>query len=106
MLKQCNAFYLPLVQKLLIPWIIPKKEFIKFGISEKDIIHYTKHLDESHYSKRKITKIKSPLSLKLKRKRLFCLELDESQAAYFLKNRKIKIVSMIKKISKRISRII
>ena len=30
----------PLVQKLLIPWIIPKKEFAKFGISQKDIIQY------------------------------------------------------------------
>ena len=29
---------IPLVQKLLIPWIIPKKEFTKFGIDSKDII--------------------------------------------------------------------
>ena len=28
----------PLVQKLLIPWIIPKKEFTKFGIDAKDIL--------------------------------------------------------------------
>ena len=31
---------IPLVQKLLIPWIIPKKEFVKFGINIKNIIHY------------------------------------------------------------------
>ena len=31
---------IPLVQKLLIPWIIPKKEFTKFGIDAKDIIRY------------------------------------------------------------------
>lgn len=31
---------LPLVQKLLIPWIIPKKEFTKYGIDAKDIIPY------------------------------------------------------------------
>ena len=30
----------PLVQKLLIPWIIPKNEFVKYGISEKNIIPY------------------------------------------------------------------
>lgn len=30
----------PFVQKLLIPWIIPKREFVRYGISEKDIIHY------------------------------------------------------------------
>ena len=29
---------IPLVQKLLIPWIIPKKEFTKFGVNAKDII--------------------------------------------------------------------
>ena len=28
----------PLVQKLLIPWIIPKRAFTKFGIDSKDII--------------------------------------------------------------------
>ena len=31
---------IPLVQKLLIPWIIPKKEFTKFGINIKDVISY------------------------------------------------------------------
>ena len=30
----------PLVQKLLIPWIIPKSEFTKYGISEKNIVQY------------------------------------------------------------------
>jgi len=31
---------LPLIQKLLIPWIIPKKEFVKYGIESKNIIPY------------------------------------------------------------------
>ena len=31
---------LPLIQKLLIPWIIPKKEFSKYGIDKKNIIQY------------------------------------------------------------------
>ena len=30
----------PLIQKLLIPWIIPKNEFVRYGISKKNIIHY------------------------------------------------------------------
>jgi len=29
---------IPLVQKLLIPWIIPNKDFVKFGINIKNII--------------------------------------------------------------------
>ena len=33
----------PFVQKLLIPWVIPKKEFVKYGISKKNIIHYKVH---------------------------------------------------------------
>ena len=44
---------LPLVQKLMTPWIIPKKEFLKFGINEKNIIHY-KAIDASIIAKRKI----------------------------------------------------
>ena len=31
---------LPLAQKLLIPWIIPKDEFTRYGISRKDIVQY------------------------------------------------------------------
>src|SRR3990167_679994 len=36
----------PLVQKLLIPWIIPKIEFARYGISAKNIIQY-KAIDAS-----------------------------------------------------------
>ncbi len=31
---------IPLVQKILTSRIIPKKEFTKYGIDEKNIIHY------------------------------------------------------------------
>jgi len=46
---------IPLVQKLLIPWIIPKKEFVKFGINSDDVIHY-KAIDASIIAKRKVSK--------------------------------------------------
>ena len=46
---------IPLVQKLLIPWIIPKKEFVKFGINSNDIIHY-KAIDASVIAKRRVSK--------------------------------------------------
>ena len=36
----------PLVQKLLIPWIIPKNEFTKYGIDKKNILQY-KAIDAS-----------------------------------------------------------
>ena len=37
---------LPYTTKLLIPWIIPKKDFTKFGIAEKSITKY-KAIDAS-----------------------------------------------------------
>ena len=51
---------LPLIQKLLIPSIIPKKEFSKYGISEKNIIQY-KAIDAVVTMKREINEnISSP----------------------------------------------
>ena len=44
---------LPLIQKLLIPYVIPKKEFSKFGINEKDIVQY-KAIDAVVTMQRKI----------------------------------------------------
>lgn len=70
----------PLIQKLLIPWIIPKKEFTKYGITEKDIISY-KAIDASvivrHSTRQKLKK--------RKRKRIL-IRLEEEQAAYVQKN--------------------
>ena len=42
---------IPLIQKLLIPWIIPKKEFEKFGINKKNIIQY-RAIDAASIAKR------------------------------------------------------
>ena len=30
----------PYVEKLMIPWVIPKNQFTKFGINQKNIIQY------------------------------------------------------------------
>ena len=51
---------LPLIQKLLIPYVIPKKEFSKYGINEKNIVQY-KAIDAVVTIKREINeKIVSP----------------------------------------------
>ena len=85
---------LPLIQKLLIPNIIPKKEFSKFGIQEKDIITY-KAIDASVTIKRKINeKIKLPFTKNQKKNIL--IRLEEDQASYALKSK--KIIPIIKKI--------
>ncbi|MDE1726123.1 MAG: DUF354 domain-containing protein [Thaumarchaeota archaeon] len=69
---------LPFVQKLLIPWIIPKKEFEKYGISKSNIIQY-KAIDASVIVKNG-TNIK-PVATS-KHKKTIVIRLEESSAAY------------------------
>ena len=76
---------IPLVQKLLIPWIIPKKEFTKFGINSKDITHY-RAIDAAIISKRKILKNNKKLVKKRKRK-IILVRVEEEEASYSLKKR-------------------
>ena len=85
---------IPLVQKLLIPWIIPKKEFTKFGIDGKNIILY-RAIDAAVIAKRKTSKRYSSL-LKNKKKTIL-IRVEEEQAAYSPKNN--RIVYIIKAIS-------
>lgn len=70
----------PLVQKLLIPWVIPKNKFTKFGIAEENIIHY-KAIDAAVIVKEK-TRIEK-MSLDAKKKNIV-IRPEESQAAYIL----------------------
>ena len=85
----------PLVQKLLIPWIIPKKKFTKFGIDQNNIIQY-KAIDAAIISKRKIKNIKKTVG-----KRIILIRLEEDEAAYSLKKR--PIIPIIKEILKEFS---
>ena len=70
----------PLVQKLLIPWVIPKNEFVKYGISKKDIIHY-KAIDAAVIVKEKsrIEKVNVDTT-----KKTIVIRPEESEAAYIL----------------------
>jgi len=82
----------PLVQRLFIPWVIPKKEFIKYGISEEKISQY-KAIDASI-----IVKEGSKNDLKynflLKKRKTILIRPEESEAAYVSdnKNRITKII--------------
>jgi len=84
---------LPLIQKLLIPWIIPKKEFVKYGIESKNIIPY-KAIDAAIMIKRQSIK-KQNLFKKSNKKRIL-IRMDEEQASYVSKSN--KIIPIIKKI--------
>ena len=89
----------PLVQKLLIPWIIPKKEFTKFGIDSKDIISY-KAIDAAIIAKRKISKNNKTRSKKNVRK-IILVRVEEEYASYSTKRR--PAIPIIKEILKNFS---
>lgn len=85
---------LPLIQKLLIPNVIPKNEFTKYGIDKKNIISY-KAIDAVVTMKRKINQKVSLPFTKNKRKNIL-IRVEEEQAAYTSKSS--KIIPIIQKI--------
>ena len=85
---------LPLIQKLLIPNIIPKKEFVKYGINEKDIVQY-KAIDAAVTIKRKINE-DYKLPFKNNNKKNILIRLEEEEASYTLNSN--KIIPIIQKI--------
>jgi len=87
----------PLVQKLLIPWIIPKNEFTKYGIDVKNIIPY-KAIDASVIVKNTSSK-KTGLRQKGSKKNIL-IRVEEAQAAYVQKKQG-QILPIIKEIAKR-----
>lgn len=82
---------LPFVQKLLIPNLIAKKEFTKYGIAEKNIIPY-RSVDAAVIV-RNAPKIKQ---IPNKRKRIL-IRIEEEQASYVQKDN--HTLQMIQKIS-------
>jgi len=91
---------LPLIQKLLIPNIIPKSEFSKFGIDKKNIISY-KAIDAVVTIKRKINQESSLPFTKHKRKNIL-IRVEEKEASYASKSS--KIIPIIKQVVKEYSK--
>ena len=87
---------LPLIQKLLIPWVIPKREFSRYGIPEKDIIPY-KAIDAAVTIKRKTIQKRLPFT-KPGRKNIV-IRVEEEQASYTSKSS--VIIPIIKKITEK-----
>jgi len=85
---------LPLIQKLLIPWIIPKKEFSKYGIDTKNIIPY-RAIDAFVTIKRSANQEYS-LPFKNNHKKNILIRVEEEQASYTQKSR--IIIPIIKEI--------
>lgn len=85
---------LPIIQKLLIPNIISKKEFSKYGIDKKNIVQY-KAIDAVVTIKRKINQ-KATLPFKNNKNNIL-IRIEEEQASYTSKSD--KIIPIIKKIA-------
>jgi uncharacterized protein len=79
----------PLVQKLLTPWIIPKKEFAKFGISEKNIIHY-KAIDAAL-----IVRCSRKNKSKRRGRKNILIRMGEDQAAYAKQSKAFEIIQAV-----------
>ena len=85
---------LPLIQKLLIPSVIPKNEFSRYGINNKNIISY-KAIDAVVTIKRKINQNES-LPFKNNKRKNILIRIEEEEASYTSKSS--KIIPIIKKI--------
>jgi len=85
---------LPLIQKLLIPHVIPKNEFSKYGIDEKNIIQY-KAIDAVVTIQRKINE-KAALPFKKNNRKNILIRMEEEEASYTSKSS--KIIPIIKKV--------
>jgi hypothetical protein len=85
----------PLVQKLLIPKHISKKEFTKYGISKKNIIHYNA-LDEYLIVKGKTFHNTVP-KLHFEKKKTILFRTHEIQASY--PSKKVDTIGIIQKIA-------
>jgi len=90
---------LPLIQKLLIPNVIPKNEFSKFGIDKKNIISY-KAIDAAVTIKRKINQ-EEALPFKNNKRKNILIRVEEEEASYTSKSS--KIIPIIKQIVKEYS---
>jgi len=86
----------PLVDKLLIPKHIPKKEFTKYGITPKNVIQYNS-LDEYLIVKGKKFQNTVP-KLHFEKKKTILFRTYEAQAAYPSKN--VDTVGIVKRMAK------
>jgi predicted glycosyltransferase len=85
---------LPLIQKLLIPNVIQKNEFSKYGIDKENIIPY-KAIDAAVTIKREINQ-EETLPFKNNKRKNILIRVEEEEAAYTSKSS--KIIPIIKQI--------
>ncbi len=88
---------IPLIQKLLAPWVIPKKEFTKYGIAAKNVISY-KAIDAGFIIKQRQRRNKKTVpKINRKGKRNILFRTYESYASYTKKD--VNIAKIINKLA-------
>jgi len=89
--KAVMRLSLPYVTKLLTPWIIPKQDFVEFGIAQKKIIKY-KAIDAAVI----IKNYEKNYQKKSNSRKIIVIRPEETQAAYITKKSKTeKIIQNI-----------
>ncbi len=79
--KAVMTLSIPFIEKLLKPWIIPNREFTRYGITKKNILSY-KAIDAALIVKHK-PKTNYRINFSLKDAKTILIRTDESDAAYF-----------------------
>lgn len=85
----------PLIQKLLTPWVIPKEEFTKYGILAKNVIRY-KAIDAAFIARQRQRHRKTVPEINKKGKKNILFRTYESYASYMKKD--INIAKIINKL--------
>ncbi|MHC1636598.1 MAG: DUF354 domain-containing protein [Candidatus Nezhaarchaeales archaeon] len=92
----------PLSSKLLTPWVIPKDDWIKYGISGEDVIQY-KALDPVMWLKHLIVKDKLIIPRRRRFKHLIAVRVEEVHASYMMFNKPTLIEDSIAKLAQKVS---
>jgi len=90
----------PLSSKLVTPWVIPKEDWVRYGIAAEDIVQY-KALDPVMWLKH--LPLREKLAIRgLKRfKHLVSVRIEEVQASYLMMDRPTIVEDSIAKLAKR-----
>lgn len=70
----------PLIQKLLIPYVIPKREFVTYGIDARDVVQY--RAIDAAVTMRRETDRGAPLPFRKKNGKNILIRPEETHAAY------------------------
>jgi predicted glycosyltransferase len=90
----------PLSSKLVTPWVIPKEEWVRYGIATQDIIQY-KALDPVMWLKHLSLREELVIRASKRFKHLVAVRIEEVQASYMMIDKPTMIEDSIAKLTER-----